>query len=72
MTGPVAVVLTLRPEGEPIEAIGGPDGPESVFSAGQDFVHVHLVTDIPDKLVFGCLEDPVQGDGEFNDAEVGA
>ena len=72
MAGPVAVVFALRPEGEAVEAIGGPDGPESVFSAGQDFVHVHLVTDIPDKLVFGCLEDPVQGDGEFNDAEVGA
>ena len=72
MAGPVAVVFALRPEGEAVEAIGGPDGPESVFSAGQDLVDIHLVTDIPNKLVFGRLKDPVQGDGEFNDAEVGA
>jgi hypothetical protein len=72
MTGTIAIVLALRPKREPIEAIGGPYGPEPVFSPGQDLVDIHLMTDIPDKLVLGCLEDPMQGDGEFNDPEIGA
>ena len=72
MAGPVAVVFALGPQREAIEAIGSADGPEAVFPTGQDFVHVHLVADVPDKLVFGRLKDPVQGDREFNDAEVGA
>ena len=72
MASPVAVVLALGPQREAVEAVGGADGPEAIFPPGQDLVDVHLVADVPDELVFGRLKDPVQGDREFDDAEVGA
>jgi hypothetical protein len=33
---------------------------------------VALVADVEDEFVFGGFEDPVEGDGEFDDAEVRA
>lgn len=46
--------------------------PGEVLAAGEQLVHVALVAGVPEHLVPGRLEDPVQGDGELDDAQVGA
>jgi len=40
-------------------------------AAGQHLVGVTLVADVPDQAVFRCVEDGVQGDGQFDRAKVG-
>ena len=43
---------------------------EAGLAAGQQLVHVRLVAGIEQDPVDRRVEDPVQGDGEFNDAQV--
>ncbi|CAM5425589.1 hypothetical protein SHIRM173S_03346 [Streptomyces hirsutus] len=43
-----------------------------VLPAGQQFVHVGLVSGVPEHFVPGGFEDAVQGQGEFHHAQVGA
>ena len=46
--------------------------PEEVAAAArQEFVDVTLMGDVEDELVFGRAERAVEGDGQFDDAEVG-
>ncbi len=45
---------------------------EAGLAAGQQLVHVRLVAGIEQDPVDRRVEDPVQGDGEFNDAQVRA
>ena len=40
-------------------------------AAGQDLVRVALVAHVPDQAVGRRIEDGVQGDGQFDGAEVG-
>ena len=67
-----AVVLALGAEHEAVEAARLPDGVEAVATAGQQLVDVGLVADVEDEAVGRRIEDPMQGDGELDDAEVGA
>ncbi len=43
-----------------------------VLPPGEQFVHVRLVAGVEDNGVPGRVEDPVDGDGRLDDAEVGA
>ncbi len=43
-----------------------------VLASGEELVHVGLVAGVEDDAVAGGIEDPVDRDGEFDDAEVGA
>ena len=40
-------------------------------AAGQYLVRIGLVTDVPHQLIFRCVVDVVQRDGQFHRAEVG-
>lgn len=42
---------------------------ELVFPAGDDFVGVTLMADVPDEVVFFHVEDVVEGEGYFDDSE---
>ena len=44
---------------------------EPVAPPGDDFMGVGLMADVPDDLVPGSVEDPVKGEGDLDDAEVG-
>ncbi|EKE16586.1 MAG: hypothetical protein ACD_10C00906G0002 [uncultured bacterium] len=46
-------------------------GADTVAPPGEDFMRIALVADIPDDLVARGVEDGVQGDGEFDDAQTG-
>ena len=41
-----------------------------VFPAGYDFVGVALVADVPEELVLLEIEDVVEGECQFHDAEI--
>ena len=45
---------------------------ETVLPAGDELVHIGLVTGVPDEGVVGRREDAVQGDGELHNSEVRA
>jgi hypothetical protein len=45
---------------------------EGAVAAGEQLVHVTLVGDVEDELVARRVEDPVEGEGELDDAEVGS
>src|ERR1017187_1529774 len=64
------VVGAFRTECEPHRAAGLSNLGESPATAGQKLVDVHLVADVPDKLVLGRVENAVQRDGQFDHAEI--
>ncbi len=45
---------------------------ESFHAAGDEFVDVGLMADVPDDPVVGAVERPVQGDGQLDHSQVGA
>jgi len=47
-------------------------GPHLVHPACEHFVGVGLVAHIPNQTVLGCVEDIVQGNGEFDSAQIRA
>ena len=72
VAGAVAVVLALGAEHEAVEAAGLADGVEAVAAAGENLVDVGLVADVKENLVFGRVEDGMKGQGQLDDAQVGA
>jgi hypothetical protein len=72
VTGAEAVVLALGAQHEAVESAGLADGCHAVQPPGENLVDVGLVTDVENEFVFGGVEDGVQGQGELDDAEVGA
>jgi len=44
---------------------------EPISPAREQFVNVCLVADIPDETVTGRIKDPVEGDGQLDDPEIG-
>ena len=59
---------TIGKTGEPAELA---DARHAVFAAGQDLMDVDLMADIPDDFVFRGIEQAVEGDGEFDHAQIG-
>ena len=72
MGGAEGVVFALAALGEAGQATRLTQGADAVAAAGQDFVRIALVADVPDQDVLRGLEDVVQGDGQLDHAEAGA
>ena len=54
------------------KATAGAYRPDAVAAAGQNFVWVGLVADVPNQLVGRGVEDMVERDGQLDDAKAGA
>ena len=66
------VVARTRPGwGSPTFRRPALQGLEAVAASGQQLVHVSLVARVPQDDVAGGVEDPVQGQGQLDGAEVG-
>ena len=72
VTGAHDVVLGLEDRAERGQAVVLADCRQRLAAAGEDLVRVGLVTDVPEDLVAGRVEQAVQGDGQLAGAEVGA
>ena len=71
MPGAKDIVRALFPLQKTVQAAGAADMIEvSAVAAGQQFMDIALVRDVEDELIRRCMENPVQGYGEFHDAEV--
>ena len=71
VAGTVAIVLAFGAEEEAVQSAGLTDGVEALAPPGEHFVHIALVADVEEELVLGRIKGTVQGDGQFDHAEVG-
>jgi hypothetical protein len=46
-------------------------GPDAISAAGEDFMRISLMPDVPDQAVPRSVEDVVERHGEFHHAEAG-
>ena len=72
MRGAERVVFAFGALGEAGEPALGAQRADAVAAACQDLVRIGLVADVPDQAVVRRVEDMVQRDGQFDDAEAGA
>ena len=72
MRRPERIIVAFRPAGETREAAPLSQRPDAVAPPGQDLVRIGLMADVPDQAVGGRVEDMVQGDRQFDDAETRA
>ena len=72
MAGAVTVVFALGAEEEAVESAVLTDGVEAFAPAGEHFLDVALVADVEEEFVLGGMEGAVEGDGQFDHAEVGS
>src|SRR5690606_16066383 len=42
-----------------------------ITPAGEYFVWIGLMPDVPNQPIVGCIEDPMQGDGQLNRTKIG-
>ena len=66
------VVFALGALRESGQAAAGTQGANAITPAGQNFVRISLVADVPDQLVIGRVKNVVKGHREFDDAEARA
>ena len=69
MRGTKRVVVRFAPFGETGQTTLLPQRVNAITAAGQDFVRVALMTHIPDQLIPRRVENGVDGDRQFDDAE---
>ena len=67
--GAKGIVFALGALGEAREAAGLAQGANAVAAAGQDFVRIGLVADVPDHPVVGRVEQVMKRDRQLDDAE---
>ena len=72
MSGAEGIVFAFGALGETRKAATLTHRPHARTPAGQDLMRIGLVADIPDDLILRRIEDAVQCDREFDDAEAGA
>jgi|SRR5690625_4350033 len=73
MSGAPAVVFALVSGEKTAQAAGFSDLPESfALSSGEEFVNVSLVGDVENELIFRSGKNAMQGDRQFDDAEIRA
>ena len=72
MRGAERVVFALGALGETGQAAALAQGADAVAPAGQDLVRIGLMADVPDQPVVRRVEDVMQRDRQFDDAEAGA
>ena len=63
------VVLALGPFGKAGQAAALTERADAVAPPGQYFVRIGLVSHIPDQFIARCIEDIVQCNREFNNAQ---
>ena len=68
----VAIVLAFGAQGEAVQSARRADRVKAAFPAGKQFVDITLMADVPDELVFGRVENAVQGDRQFHHTQVRA
>ena len=69
MTDSEGVEFTFTPVRKGGQAAGLAHGQHSFATSCQNLVGVGLMPHIPDQPVFGCIEDVVQRNGEFHNAQ---
>ena len=67
--GPEGIVLTFLAVEKTTEPVTAAQAAHCIAPAGQDFVGIGLVPDIPDQSITGCIKDMVQGDRQFDGPE---
>ena len=72
MRGAERVVFALGALGEAGKAAPLAQRADAVAPAGQDFVRIGLVADVPDEPVLGRVEHVMERDRQLDDAETGA
>ena len=72
MRGAKGVVLALAAQRKTADAAGLAQAAHALAPAGQNFVRIGLMADVPDDAVLGRVEDIVQREGQLDRAEVGA
>ena len=72
MPGAVAIVLAFGAQEKAVQPLVLPHGGDAIEPAGKHFVDITLVTDIEDKAIARRFENAMQGNGQFDDSEVGA
>ena len=72
MRGTKTVELAFRTLGEAGQAPALPQSPDLGAAGSQNLVRVGLMAYIPDQAVARRVEDVVQRDGQFDDAQAGA
>jgi hypothetical protein len=70
--GAERVVFAFGAFGKAGQAVAHAQGPDAIAAAGENLVGIGLVADIPDQSVFRGVEDVVQSDRQFDDAEARA
>ena len=65
-------MFALGPEQKAVQSLVLAHRADAIEAARKHLVDVTLVADVEDKFVPGSFEDAVQGDRQFDDAEVRA
>ena len=71
VAGAEGVVFGLGAPGKAGEPAQAADGGETVAAAGENFMRIGLVADVPDQPVIRGIEDVVQGDGQLDHPQAG-
>ena len=72
MRGAERIIFAFRPLGETGQPAAGPQCANPVAAAGQDFVRISLVSNVPDQLVRRRVEHVMQRDGKLDNAQARA
>ena len=72
MRGAERVVFAFRALGETAQASALPQSSDPIAPTGQDLVRVGLVADVPDDAIGRRVENVVERDRQFDNAEAGA
>ena len=65
-----SVVFGFATFGEARQTAVAAHGVHLIFAAGEDFVRIALMADVPNQLVFGRVVHIVQGDGQLDRAQI--
>jgi hypothetical protein len=71
MSGFHYIIFTLASLGKATYSPVLAQGMKGIPAAGNEFMGVALVADIPDQFIFWGVKDIVQGQGQLNHAETG-
>src|SRR3546814_5081239 len=65
------IICALGALGEPGKPTPLPQGADAVAPSCKNFVRIALMADIPDQPVMRCVENVMNGGGEFDHAKAG-
>ena len=68
--GAVAIVFAFGAQEKAVQSLVLPHRADAIEPAGKHFVDVTLMADVEDKFVLGRIEDAMQRNGQFDDAEI--